>query len=174
MVEWVVRRVMVSRVDAALLVTGYDHREVAGIGKAYGLYIVYNPDFAEGLSTSLKAGLRAVPPGTRAAIFVPGDQPFVEAAVINGLIDKYRSGAGSIIAPGYHGLRGNPVLFDMRWAPELMQIGGDQGGKALLDRFPGEVVVLETESAGVCRDVDTPEEYRSAKARWEDPTDPTV
>ncbi|MGE5577425.1 MAG: nucleotidyltransferase family protein [Syntrophothermus sp.] len=167
MVEWVIRQVLASQVGEALLVTGCGHREVAEIGRANGVFVVHNPDYAKGLSTSVRAGLRAVPPRTSAAVFVLGDQPFVEAAVLDALIDEYRSGAGSIIVPSYHGVRGNPVLFDMRWAPELMRLDGDQGGKVLLDKHPEDVVVLETHSAGICVDIDTLEDYRAARARWE-------
>ncbi|TXM88582.1 NTP transferase domain-containing protein, partial [Methylobacterium sp. WL122] len=119
---------------------------------------VENAAFADGLSTSLRAGLAALPPGTDAAVILLGDMPRVTPGQIDRLVAAYRAArpAPAAIAPVVEGRRGNPVLLDRRvLADALAGLSGDHGAGPLLK---GRIDVLEVPGEpGTALDVDTPD-----------------
>ncbi|WP_313691858.1 nucleotidyltransferase family protein [Halorarum halobium] len=119
---------------------------------------VENPDHRAGQSTSVRAGVDAVADaGGDAAVFLPGDMPFVAPETVERLVAAYRADAGSAIAAAYHGRRGNPVLFDERHFDALRAVDGDTGGRAVLLESGGGIL-LDVADAGVRTDVDTAED----------------
>src|SRR6201999_1406725 len=89
---------------------------------------VHAQDYAEGLSASLKAGIAAVPPDCAAAIVCLGDMPLVTGRMIDRLMSMYDADEGRLIAlPTYRGKQGNPMLWDRRFFPEILDITGDSG-----------------------------------------------
>lgn len=123
-----------------------------------GLQVVENPDAANGMGTSLVAGVRATPdaPGWIIAL---ADMPWVQAATITALAKRLQRGA-SIVAPVYQGQRGHPVGFSARWFRELSCLSGDQGARDLLSRYSDEVLLVDCEDYGVLEDVDHPADLR--------------
>jgi ADP-ribose pyrophosphatase YjhB (NUDIX family) len=113
------------------------------------------------MSTSLKAGLRAVRPEVDAVIVLLADQPFITAEIIDGLIDLHEQSEARIVRPRYGGQPGNPVLWDQSLFGELMEQTGDQGGRALLQKYRDGIVWLELPDERLQTDVDTPEAYAS-------------
>ena len=95
-----------------------------------------NADPGRGLSSSIVAGVEALPPNVGAALVVLGDQPTVSAEVVQQLVAAWRAGSGPIVAPRYRGLRGNPVLFDASLFGALRELEGDQGARDLIAGDP--------------------------------------
>ena len=86
---------------------------------------VHAPDYAEGLSASLKAGIAAVPPECAAAIVCLGDMPLVTGRMIDRLLAVYDPDEGRLIVlPTFRGKQGNPMLWDRRFFPEILEISG--------------------------------------------------
>lgn len=111
--------------------------------------IVVNPDYARGMSTSIRAGLRALPAGAPAALMVLGDQPFVKPETYERIAAAYRP--PNAVVPVYKGVRGNPVVVDRRYFADMMGIEGDMGFRAVL----GDAEELEVDDPGVLRDIDS-------------------
>jgi xanthine dehydrogenase accessory factor len=150
-----------SRVDDIVVVLGAHADEIQQKIRLGETRVVLNPDYAEGMSTSLQAGLRALRPGTKAALIVLGDQPFVAAPTIDALIDEYLRTRPSVVVPTYNGFRGNPVLIDQSLFPEMMEIRGDIGCRAIFgDHSVTKVAVTDR---GVVQDIDTPEDIGVAQ-----------
>lgn len=146
------RVVAVLGADAGLL-----EPELAGLA----VEVVVNPLWAEGMSTSLRAGLEALQAGPEpppeAVLLVLCDQPHVDARFLGRLVAlQAREGAG-IVASEYAGTVGVPALFAARFFPELAALAGDRGARQILLRHPGEVRLVEFPLGAV--DVDTPEDY---------------
>lgn len=116
--------------------------------------IVLNPHFAQGMSTSIHAGLAAIDANAEAALIVLGDQPFVRPGTIDCLIDAYRRTRATAIIPTYEGVRGNPVLIDRALFDEMLTIRGDTGGRAIL----GDPLLVPVDDRGVLLDIDTTED----------------
>ncbi len=128
-----------------------------GAPGASRLQVIHNPDWPAGQATSLHATLRALPPVVEAAIWLPVDQPFLEASLLARLAAAWRQGA-DLAAPLAGGeVRGAPALFDRRFWPSLWQVQGDRGGRTVLRRHAAEVVTVAVDAA-VLRDIDYPED----------------
>jgi len=125
--------------------------------------MVSNLDWREGQSSSLRAGLAAVGSTCGAAVFFLGDQPGLPGELVGALMDRHARTLASVVAPRHAGQRANPVLFDRSTWSELSQVTGDQGGRALFDRYPVEWV--EWEHPADFADVDTDEDYRHLMSR---------
>ncbi|MEW8958969.1 MAG: selenium cofactor biosynthesis protein YqeC [Moorella sp. (in: firmicutes)] len=160
-----VRRVVDITLAAAegevVVVLGHEAGKVAAALAGLPVNLVYNPNYRLGLSTSLQAGLTALGPECRAALFVLADQPGITPAVINKLIEAYQQGDKKIVVPVYRGRRGNPVLLDRALWPEIMTLHGDVGGREIIRACPFEVREVEVDCPGVLCDIDTLADYRA-------------
>ena len=116
--------------------------------------LVVNPDWREGMSSSLKAGIRSVK--GEAAVVGLGDQPLLRPSTIDELIRKYRATAARIVVPVFDSRRGNPVLFDRSLFPQILKLGGDVGAKSLIDQNTGALAEVLVDDPGVVMDVDLP------------------
>src|SRR5690606_10935061 len=95
--------------------------------------IVHNPNYADGLSTSLQTGLNALDEDAAAALVCLGDMPAVSADHINALIAGFDPENGRAIGvPSHNGKRGNPVLWDRRFFAEMRGVSGDVGARHLI------------------------------------------
>jgi molybdenum cofactor cytidylyltransferase len=119
---------------------------------------VKNPAFAEGLSSSLKRGLAALPPDIDGVIVCLGDMPLVTGRDLDRLIGAFNPLEGrAIIVPTRRGKRGNPVLWARRFFPEMAELAGEFGAKHLIGEHADLVYEVEMDSDGVLVDVDTPD-----------------
>jgi molybdenum cofactor cytidylyltransferase len=130
--------------------------------------LVHNPDFADGLGTSVKAGIAAVPTDVDGAIVCLGDMPQVDAGLIDRLIAAFDPDQGALVVmPTFEGKRGNPVLWSRRFFPDLMAIEGDVGARYLIGRYSEAVVEVPLEGKAALVDVDTPEALVGVRAEIE-------
>jgi molybdenum cofactor cytidylyltransferase len=141
-----------------IVVTGHQAAEVERALGDRRVQIVHNPDYAEGLSTSLKAGLAALPEDVEGVLVALGDMPRIRGAQIDRLIAAFNPLEGrAIVVPTVRGKRGNPVLFATRFVAEMGQIGGDVGARHLIGEHDDVVVEIEMEDDAALLDIDTPE-----------------
>jgi len=158
MVARVVDNVLASRARPILAVTGHMASEVEQALAGKPLRVVHAPDYAEGLSASLKAGIAAVPPECAAAIVCLGDMPLVTGRIIDRLLAAYDPDEGRLIVlPTFRGKQGNPMLWDRKFFPKILQISGDSGARSLLAQHKDEVAEVEVGEDAVLRDFDTTE-----------------
>jgi molybdenum cofactor cytidylyltransferase len=156
MVRRVAEAALASRARPVLVVTGHQAAEVRAALAGLDLELVANPDFAQGLSTSLRAGIAAVPAACDGALVLLGDMPRVEASHLTRLIDAFAPGA--IVVPVHEGRQGNPVLWPRRYFPELLQLEGDAGAKRLIAEHQRDVRKVDLQTSGTFDDIDTPDE----------------
>jgi molybdenum cofactor cytidylyltransferase len=157
-----------SSLDAIVVVLGHDAQAIQSQVDfpAANARVVVNERYREGQSTSLHAGLAALPPDAAAALFILGDQPLLGPAVFDAILDAYARTGGPIVQPVYGGRRGNPVLFDRALWPELAQVTGDQGARGVLRAHQAEVVEVPIEGEYYTDDIDTEEDYQRLLARY--------
>jgi molybdenum cofactor cytidylyltransferase len=170
MVTHVVSQVLAAGLDPVLVVTGHQRQQVQTALAGLPLAFVHNPEYAAGLSTSLRRGLAALPEDADGVMVCLGDMPRVSAAVLTRLAAAFDPLEGrAICVPTWRGKRGNPVLLARRFVPEMQEIAGDIGARALLGDYPElvcEVAMDETSSGdGVLLDVDTPAALAALRAR---------
>lgn len=156
MLSRVLDQVTHARVDETLVVTGHQTDRVEPILADYPVRQVFNPDYAQGLSTSLRAGLAALPDDCDAVLVCLGDMPGVTRAQIDRLIEAFDPLEGrAICVPTCAGKRGNPILWDRCFVPEMAAASGDSGAKHLLGDHADQICEVEVGDRGVLLDVDT-------------------
>jgi molybdenum cofactor cytidylyltransferase len=153
-----------SKASPVIVVTGKDSNAVEKALTGMNIQFANNPDFTEGLSSSLKAGIRAVPEESAGAIICLGDMPQVSSTLINKLIDGFAPERGAmIVAPSRNKLRGNPVLWARRFFPELLKLEGDIGARKLANFYDEGLLEIEIADEGAFADIDTPEALARAR-----------
>ena len=131
--------------------------------------IIVNREWAEGMSSSIRCGLRALETGatqaTEAAILMLCDQPFVTSDIIRRLADEYIAHRPLLVASGYEakGVKttGVPALFSCSLFAELMELRGTAGAKRIIERHEKAGSVIAVPEAGF--DIDTPDDYRALR-----------
>jgi molybdenum cofactor cytidylyltransferase len=168
LVRRVVEAVAAARVRPVIVVTGHQRERVERALDGLPVRLVHNPDFADGLGTSLRAGISAVPAEVDGAVVCLGDMPQVDAAVIDRLIAAFDPEKGAlVVVPTVDGKRGNPVVWSRRFFPDLMTIEGDVGARHLIGRYGEAVVEVPLSGKAVFTDVDTPEALKAVRAEIE-------
>ena len=155
-----------SGADPVIVVIGHEREKVKAALAGRAVELLHNPDYAEGMSTSLRAGLAAFPADIGAAVICLGDMPHIDAALISRLIARFDPAQGhTICVPTYKGKRGNPVLWAAGYFGEMQHLAGDVGARHLIGIHSDAVLEIECGDAAVTFDVDTPEALESLMAR---------
>jgi molybdenum cofactor cytidylyltransferase len=166
MVAHVARRLLASRARPIVAVLGNQAQSVdAALGKL-PVERVSNPEFAEGLSTSLKRGIAALPSDLDGALVCLGDMPLISGRHIDRLIAAFNPLEGrAIIVPVRNGKRGNPVLWGKRFFPEMSELAGDVGAKHLIGEHAELVGEIEMDDDAIFVDIDTPEALEALRRK---------
>jgi molybdenum cofactor cytidylyltransferase len=150
-----------SAVSETIVVLGYRNEEIRQTISGKPVKIAINPDYQQGMSASIIAGLKQVDKRARAVLIALGDQPFVDSQTITSLVEAFIANKRGIIIPVYQGRRGNPVIFAVRYKGELLNLKGDVGGREIIKRHPDDVLEVTVNCEGVLLDIDTAENYTS-------------
>jgi molybdenum cofactor cytidylyltransferase len=168
LVRIAVEEALASRARPVIVVTGHERERVEAALAGLPVRFVHNPDYAQGLSGSLRTGLAAVPAEADAAVVCLGDMPQVDAALIDRLIAAFDPARGAlIVVPTVEGKRGNPVLWSRRFFPELAALEGDVGARHLIGTYGEALVEVPVTDRAAFTDVDTPEALTAIKASLE-------
>ncbi len=156
---------LASQARPVIVVTGHQCEQVAAALGGLDVTPVHNPDFAAGLSTSLRAGIAALPPEVDGAVVCLGDMPDVSAALIDRLAAAFDPERGAlIVVPTVGGQRGNPVVWSRRFFGDLAAVTGDVGARHLIGGYPEAVVEVALADAAALTDIDTPEALQAVRA----------
>jgi molybdenum cofactor cytidylyltransferase len=165
LIRMVAEEALASHARPVVVVTGHQRERVEAALSGLPVRFVHNPHYANGLGTSLRAGIAALSAEVDGAIVCLGDMPQVDAALIDRLIGAIDPDKGALVAvPTMDGKRGNPVVWSRRFFPELMAVEGDIGARYLIGRYPEAVAEVPVSGTAVLTDVDTPEALQAVKA----------
>jgi len=157
MVRRVAEAALESAASPVLVVTGHQQADVRVALTGLDVVFVHNPNYARGLSTSLRAGIAAAPAGVAGALVLLGDMPQIAPGHLNQLIAAFRDRVGFIIVPVHAGKRGNPVLWTRAFFPAMLALDGDAGAKRLLAANASCVGEVDLGTDAIFLDVDTAE-----------------
>ena len=158
MVARVADAALASRATPIVVVTGHQPELVTAALQGRALAFAHNSEFAEGLSASLRTGLRALPAEIDGAVVLLGDMPRVTAQHIDRLIAAFNPLEGrAICVPTFHGKRGNPVLFGRRFFAAMGLVHGDVGAKHLIGENAELVAEVPMDDDAIFVDIDTPQ-----------------
>ena len=152
-----------SNVNDIVVVTGHHAHETEEFVEDLGISAHMNESFATGgMISSVKTGLRVVPENCGAILVVLADQPMVDSETINQILEVWQQGHGELIAPGFDGRRGNPVLFGRQYFMDLLSLPEGSAPRELLQRYKDHVRLVEVNTDTVLHDLDRLEDYE----RW--------
>jgi molybdenum cofactor cytidylyltransferase len=157
-VRQITETALAAGLSPVVVVTGAHAEAVSDAVAGLPVSLCHNPAWSQGQSTSIRAGLQALPPSIGAAFFLLSDQPQVSVPVLQALRKRHRLDLSPVIAPCIRGRRANPVLFDRSTFPDLMKLKGDIGGRAIFETYPP--VCLPWQDETLLMDVDTPQDYQ--------------
>jgi molybdenum cofactor cytidylyltransferase len=129
------------------------------------LSFVENPDRGGDMLSSVRCGLRALPPTARTIVVAPGDQPSLEPELIRQLLAAFRAGGRGILVPVCRGRRGHPLVFTARFRDEVLNSHDGTGLRGLLQDHPADLLEWPTHDAAVLEDLDTPADYQRSARR---------
>ena len=157
--ELTLGNVRASQVDEIVLVLGFAAEAVEKETPTSDVNVVRNADYEQGMGTSLRSGLAAVNQAASAAIVVLADQPFVQPATLNELMECHRGRRAQIVIPMFRGFRGNPVLLDRSVFAELRSLSGDVGCRAIFGNHTENIYKLPVDDPGILLDIDSREDF---------------
>lgn len=139
-----------------MLVVGNDHHKVTAACQPLQGFFVYNPNFADGIASSIRSGVRCIANQADGILLLLADQPLIDKNHLRSLESAWRAAPDSIVASAYASTVGPPAIFPKRDFASLASLEGDRGAKALLESSSGRLKTLSFEGGSV--DVDEPED----------------
>ena len=162
LIEHAVDTLKASDVDEIVVVLGHEADQVRSRLERRRVNFVHNPDYREGLSTSVRTGMSAVAKGADAIMIYLADQPLIQPDEISRLIQAFaqaKRAGKSIVVPFFENRRGNPVILDASYRAMVLDIVGDVGCRRIIRRYPEQVFAVQMQTDHVVRDVDTLEDF---------------
>lgn len=149
--------------ERPLVILGAYHEKILPEIPSHLVDMVINPDWKEGMSTSIKSGMKALlnTPGPDQVVIMLCDQPFVDEKLLNQLIKTQQETGKPIVACTYHETVGVPVLFDKKFYPLLVGLQGKEGAKKILNKFPEDIATVPFPLGHI--DIDTPADIKHLK-----------
>lgn len=140
-------------------VTGHRADDLEPAIIARGGIHVHNPDYSQGMLSSIKAGIRSLAPDIRAFFVLPADIPSIRPSTVARILDALTVGTPQVLYPVYERLRGHPPLIDAFFASAILDWRGDGGLRGCLETFDRQSRDVPVCDRAIHMDADTPDDY---------------
>jgi molybdenum cofactor cytidylyltransferase len=158
-IEKVIDNIIGSGVDKIMVVLGAGKNDILQVIRNYSVMHCYNRNYMQGMLSSVKCGFRSLPYGCDAALVFLGDQPMIPAEVVETVISAYRNAKKGIVIPIYNSKRGHPLLIDTKYKDEIEKLDMKDNLRFIAQKFPNDVLEVETKAPAILKDIDTQEDY---------------
>lgn len=154
-----------SVVDEVIVVLGHGAEDVIKTLAAKPVKLMINPDYEQGMSTSITAGLNLVDSQVQAVMLALGDQPLINSQTINKLVKEFYNHDKGIAIPTCQGRRGHPIIFAIKYKEKLLELRGDMGGRQIVKDHPDDMLEVAVNCEGIFIDIDTEDNYHLEKKK---------
>jgi len=142
-----------------LVITGHQSRDIETLIRAQGALPIHNPDFTEGMFSSVLSGIRHLKPECEAFFMLPADMPLVRPHTVKEILTAHKNEKGSLIYPFFDGRRGHPPLISSEYIPKILNWNKGGGLQACLEQFENNAYNIMVCDEGIHMDADTPKDY---------------
>lgn len=157
-IERAVETALASQAEPVIVVLGAEAGQSRALLQNHPVQIVVNPNWADGQSSSMAAGLAALPDNVQAVVFLLVDLPGITPSMVDLVIDRHRQTLAPLVWPEYQGRRGHPILFDRGLFPDLKRVRGDTGGRPVVMAYQDRAERVEVNDPAIIQDIDRPED----------------
>lgn len=162
MIRRAARRAAAGGLSPLIVVLGHEAERARAQLVGLDCRVVVHPGYEQGVTTSVHAGLRALPEEAAAVMVVLADMPHVTSEMVEEMIARYRASTAPLVISDYEGVNAPPMLYDRCLVPELLAMHEGGCGKQVVKRHKAEAEVV-TWPAAALADVDRPEDYERAR-----------
>lgn len=149
-----------SAIDEICVVVGHDASKVTSELSGRDVSIAANPDYEDGMLSSVRCGIRALSERCESVLVALGDQPSITSQLVDEMAGAFAECDKGILVPAYEGKRGHPLLFARSYCDEVLKCFDNVGLRGLLQAHPDDVFELNVSSTAVLSDMDYPQDYR--------------
>ncbi|MFQ5790691.1 MAG: NTP transferase domain-containing protein, partial [Acidobacteriota bacterium] len=150
---------LASRVDPVVMVVSPGGEKLSAFRSQSGVRVVVNPRAYEGMASSIRAGVAALPDQAEAVLIALADKPLVQPATVRAVVSRFEQTGAPVVYPTYRKGQGHPVLIARALFGELLGLSGDSGAKGVIRKHAAAAVAVEVDDPGVLLDIDTAEDY---------------
>lgn len=158
-IETAIENVLNSQVDVTVVVLGAFRDEIREVIGKKPVTCCFNEFYREGMLSSVKCGFRLLPCDPEAVLVFPGDQPLLKPEINDNLISSFRATGKGIIVPVHKNKRGHPLLISARYREDVLSLDPVEGLRSLAEKFPGDLLEIETDTMDILKDIDNQEDY---------------
>jgi molybdenum cofactor cytidylyltransferase len=158
MLQHAIDEAVTSNADLVFGVLGANAERIKRVLRKSRAELVMNQVWPEGISSSIRAGVKALPTSVNAVIVSLCDQPHASSRIFNALIDTFRTSGKTIVSCEYGGTEGTPALFAREYFDQLLALSGDRGAKKIILENHDHVARIPF-AEGII-DIDTAEDYQ--------------
>jgi CTP:molybdopterin cytidylyltransferase MocA len=148
-----------NRIENILVVVGHQKQELIPLLARLSVTAVENPDFQQGMFSSIVSGVKRLSPETDAFFIMPGDMPLVEAKTVEHLMNCYEKNTGRILRPVHDGRKGHPPLIPASFSRTILNDKGDGGLREILNQHQDRIIEIEVSDPNILMDMDWPEDF---------------
>jgi len=159
-----VQRVLAAGLDPVLVVLGHEADRTRAQLDGLACRAVFNPEYARGMNSSLRAGIAAVPPEATAVVVALADMPHVTSEMIATLVERYRESGSALVASDYGGVLAPPTLYHRSLLHELDEGEGEGCGKRVVERHRAEATLVPWPGSAL-GDIDRLADYERIKSQ---------
>ena len=162
-IETVIDNLLGSKLEEVVVVVGHEAEVIKARIQHKPVKIVFNPDYRSGMLTSTQCGVSSIPKSVDAFALALVDQPFITSNLIDLVVDAHTQTDRGITLPSYNNRRGHPVIFDCRYAADILALEPENGGvRSLFRKYAHDIYYVVVDTDRVLRDIDYRKDYEEA------------
>ena len=162
-IETAIGNMLGSTLDEVIVIIGHESERVRRKIQNKPVKVLFNPDYQEGMLTSAQCGVQALPEWADAFALMLVDQPFITPDLINRVVDAYNGTDKGIALPSYNYRRGHPVIFNRRYASDILALKAESDGiRSLFRKNADDIHYVIVDTNRVLKDIDYRKDYEEA------------
>ena len=162
-IETVIDNLLESKLNEVIVVVGHEAKKVRAHIQHKPVKIAFNPDYRQGMLTSAQCGVRSISASADALAMTLVDLPLITPDLVNLVIDTYAQAESGIAVPSYNYRRGHPVIFNRRYAADILALDEDSGGvRSLFKKYKDDIHYVTVDTDRVLTDIDYRTDYEEA------------